>query len=235
MAIQTINIGNIANDGTGDDLRVAFAKVNSNFDDLDTRLLSSDTIEAENLGSSGEGLFAQRSDNVLQFRSLVAGEGITLTGTGNTVVVNSSIGLTTLNFVSDSGSIVASAGANSVNINGGQNIDTRVTGSQIFFDVDGTNLVQQDTAPVLGGSLNANNNDIINGGSFTASQFNGPLEGLVYGIDIRNLNQATSGFDFGGIQQSADSFLDFLILDSDVDFGTFAVPNPIEVDRGALA
>jgi len=29
MAIQTINIGNIANDGTGDDLREAFIKVNN--------------------------------------------------------------------------------------------------------------------------------------------------------------------------------------------------------------
>ena len=28
MAIQQINLGSAANDGTGDDLRVAFAKVN---------------------------------------------------------------------------------------------------------------------------------------------------------------------------------------------------------------
>ena len=31
MAIQTINVGNLANDGTGDDLREAFIKVNQNF------------------------------------------------------------------------------------------------------------------------------------------------------------------------------------------------------------
>ena len=31
MSIETINIGNIANDGTGDDLRSAFIKVNNNF------------------------------------------------------------------------------------------------------------------------------------------------------------------------------------------------------------
>ena len=34
MAIQTINIGTIANDGTGDDLREAFVKVNNNFTEL---------------------------------------------------------------------------------------------------------------------------------------------------------------------------------------------------------
>ena len=37
MTIQNINIGNIANDGTGDDLREAFRKVNENFDELDLR------------------------------------------------------------------------------------------------------------------------------------------------------------------------------------------------------
>ena len=31
MSIETINIGNIANDGTGDDLRQAFIKTNNNF------------------------------------------------------------------------------------------------------------------------------------------------------------------------------------------------------------
>ena len=34
MAIQTINLGTYANDGTGDDLRVAFQKVNANILEL---------------------------------------------------------------------------------------------------------------------------------------------------------------------------------------------------------
>jgi len=34
LSLQTINIGDYANDGTGDDLRTAFAKVNLNFDTL---------------------------------------------------------------------------------------------------------------------------------------------------------------------------------------------------------
>ena len=34
MAIQTINIGSSANDGTGDPLRTAFDKVNDNFVEL---------------------------------------------------------------------------------------------------------------------------------------------------------------------------------------------------------
>jgi hypothetical protein len=34
MALQTINIGASANDGTGDPLRTAFEKVNENFEAL---------------------------------------------------------------------------------------------------------------------------------------------------------------------------------------------------------
>ena len=35
MAINPINVGNAANDGTGDDLREAFIKINQNFQLLD--------------------------------------------------------------------------------------------------------------------------------------------------------------------------------------------------------
>ena len=34
MAQQTINIGALPNDGTGDPLRVAYGKINDNFDEL---------------------------------------------------------------------------------------------------------------------------------------------------------------------------------------------------------
>ena len=38
MANSIINIGTLANDGTGDDLREAFIKVNNNFSELYARL-----------------------------------------------------------------------------------------------------------------------------------------------------------------------------------------------------
>jgi hypothetical protein len=82
MAIQTINIGNYSNDGTGDDLRTAFEKVNANFSLLDTQ----DTTAASNLGS-GQGVFAQKSGSTLQFKSLVAGSNITLAADGNTITI----------------------------------------------------------------------------------------------------------------------------------------------------
>ena len=54
MAITRINVGTVANDSTGDDLRQAFVKVNNNFDELDARVVPQN--EAANLGA-GTGVF----------------------------------------------------------------------------------------------------------------------------------------------------------------------------------
>ena len=47
MAIQTIKIGTYPNDGTGDDLRTAFEKVNANFQELNVDI---NVASAENIG-----------------------------------------------------------------------------------------------------------------------------------------------------------------------------------------
>lgn len=46
MAKQTVNIGAIANDGTGDPLRTAFDKLNDNFDELYPDIVSVSTAGA---------------------------------------------------------------------------------------------------------------------------------------------------------------------------------------------
>lgn len=50
MAQQTINIGTVANDGTGDTLRTAGSKINDNFSELYNGIIFSNT---ETLTSSG--------------------------------------------------------------------------------------------------------------------------------------------------------------------------------------
>ncbi len=84
MPIQTINLGNYANDGTGDDLRTAFKKVNENFELVGGTL---GIINGENLGS-GVAVFKQR-DNAnltLEFKTLTSTDNsIEITSTDNTV------------------------------------------------------------------------------------------------------------------------------------------------------
>jgi hypothetical protein len=84
MPIQTINLGNYANDGTGDDLRTAFLKVNANFQLVGATL---GIIGGENVGS-GVGIFKRRdNDNLtLEFKSLTSTDNsIQITSTADTV------------------------------------------------------------------------------------------------------------------------------------------------------
>lgn len=88
MAIQTINLGGYANDGTGDDLRTAFEKVNANFEELDDLGITG----ASNLGA-GTGIYAGTTSSAitgdnLTFKSLVAGNNTTITSTATTITIN---------------------------------------------------------------------------------------------------------------------------------------------------
>jgi hypothetical protein len=104
MTIQTINIGNVVNDGLGDDLRTAFQKVNANFTDLSTQL----TTTATNLGATGVGVFKEKIGADLQFKKLVAGTKMLLDDTGNSIVVNNTSPDAYTRIDTDSGSILAS-------------------------------------------------------------------------------------------------------------------------------
>lgn len=103
MAIQTINIGNLVNDGLGDDLRTAFRKVNENFSELGTTL----TITASNIGSTGEGVFKQKTGSNLEFRNLVAGNKITLDSGTDFIRINSSQPDAFTSITTNDGSIIA--------------------------------------------------------------------------------------------------------------------------------
>ena len=122
MPIQTINIGNYANDGLGDDLRTAFEKVNANFDLLNT----TDTTAAANLGT-GTGVFAQKSGTSLQFKSLIGGSNITLSSNGTSVTINGSGNLSS----ETSPSLGGNLNMNGNNIIGGGNIEATIYGIDI--------------------------------------------------------------------------------------------------------
>lgn len=104
MAIQTINIGNVVNDGLGDDLRTAFQKVNANFTDLSAQL----TITASNVGATGVGIFKQKTGTNLEFKKLLAGTKMLLDETSTTVILNNTAPDAFTRFDTDSGSMLAS-------------------------------------------------------------------------------------------------------------------------------
>ena len=86
MTIQEINLGNYANDGTGDDLRTAFEKVNSNFSVISSTV---NIINGTNLGGGTE-IFAQKNLANLEFKTLTSTDNsVTITHDDTTVNLKS--------------------------------------------------------------------------------------------------------------------------------------------------
>jgi len=104
MTIQTINIGNVVNDGLGDDLRTAFEKVNANFADLSTQL----TITATNVGATGVGVFKEKVGADLRFKKLVSGTKMLLNENTDTVTVNNTAPDAFIRIDTDAGIMLAS-------------------------------------------------------------------------------------------------------------------------------
>jgi hypothetical protein len=104
MTVQTINIGNVVNDGLGDDLRTAFQKVNANFTELNGSL----TITAVNVNDTGVGVFKEKLGTELRFKKLVSGTKMLLTDTDTSIVLNNTAPDAFIRIDTDAGVMLAS-------------------------------------------------------------------------------------------------------------------------------
>jgi hypothetical protein len=80
-----LNLGKYPNDGTGDDLYTAFTKIKNTLNLINSELGVS---SAENIGTSGEGLFAGKVDNNLQFKKITGSNGVTITSTDTNINIS---------------------------------------------------------------------------------------------------------------------------------------------------
>jgi len=252
MAVQLINIGNVANDGTGDDLREAMIKINTNFEELDLR--DDEQTSASNLGDTGEGLFLRRNVYDLEFKKISAGANITLTADDNKIVIATpDIGVTDLTVTADTGNVVLDNSA-ALSIVGGTDITTSITGSVLTLAYNGITDLVSDTTPQLSADLDAQANNLLNVGTIATTGVTGPVTGnvtgntvgthtgdvtgnvvgSVHGIDIRTLlgNDAT---DFGDINPTVNNLLEYIIFNTDFEMGSFTAPNAATLDLGAIA
>lgn len=235
MAIELINVGSIANDGTGDDLREAMLKINANFEELDLR--DDEQTSASNLGS-GAGVFAQKLNYDLQYKSLVAGTDVTISSTDNEITINADGGLKTLEIQGDIGGVVLSPD-DVIKIVGTDEISTQLTENTLTIAYSGWKQLSDDPNPVLSSALDAGNNNINNVDTLTANVTTGlhlgNVVGNVYGIDVRDLNLYFDGYyDFGDIGKTYTSIIEWIAESADVDFGTFQNPDPRTIDLGAF-
>ena len=92
MDLQNINLGQYANDGTGDDLRTAFQKVNANF------ALLNDNVNISNGTNLGTGIpiFKQRNSANLEFKTVTSVDNsITITSSATEVNLKGNTNLST--------------------------------------------------------------------------------------------------------------------------------------------
>jgi len=225
MAMQNINIGNVANDGTGDSLREAFAKVNTNFTELDSRFAFTNTVE--NLGN-GQGLFYTKENNVLYFKSIVAGDNITLSASNNEITISSA---ETFTIQSDTDSTNISGVSKFFGIKGSSNIDTNITNNDVNISIDPNGLLALDPAPTLSADLNINNHNITSANTVTAATFIGNLVGTVNGLPVTDYS---SNLDLGAMVSNITSIGDYIIATTSIDYGSFITPASISSNFGSI-
>jgi hypothetical protein len=209
MAIQNINVGVLANDGTGDDLREAFIKVNQNFDDVDLRINAFTNQTAENIGPAGFGVFAQETAEVFQFRKLLPDPlnpetmSIRISDDGTSLYLSSTQAQTRFTDGTRSVSTPAEQFIQITGTGGAQaTVGTNTDGNIITID----SLLSRETAPSLSANLDANNNNITN-----VAELNG--------ITANELEEIF-GWDFGDFDTTASSIIQYIVKVSyDVDFG----------------
>jgi len=240
MAIELINIGQIANDGTGDDLREAFVKVNRNFEDLDLRDNEKTTVT--NTGT-GIGIFDNIVNYDIRLKSLVAGDNMVIDATpnGDILIASDTNAFTEITLEVENGEKTYLQNQN-IKIHGGVGIDVVLNEENGFIYVQNLfndKLVNEDD-PKLSANLDADDNDILAVNTIQARTFLGNVTGNVTGL-INGYDPSTIGpyfdqyFDFGNIGRTVDSIIDWMLEEANVDFGTFALPDPRTIDLGSIA
>lgn len=214
MAIELIDLGNIANDGTGDDLRTAFEKVNANFVELDANIDASTT--GANVGT-GAGVFKQKSGNELQFRSIDSGANLSVSVVGDKIVVDTDFegkDITVGSLTTTGGLYVATV------INAGT-----ITASAYTGNVIGTVYPPGPSRLIGIGSIVGYDPTY---GSLTYEP------ARVDGVSVQDLYRQVNTIDFGSITGTFTDPITYLLSQVGMDMGTFTSPAGFNVDGGSL-
>lgn len=217
------NIGNLANDGLGDDLRLAFSKVNNLFRDLYNEL----GVIGVNIGDGAE-VFKQKTLAELELRTIKGSSNVTVTQNDNDIEISSPLQNIFSQIVTSNGTVVATTPATILTLQGGNNVVVTRSGTTITIEAAPINTLTSDLE-LNGFDITGTGNIDING-NITANNY----EGDVFGFDGLSLAQGVFDVDFGNINGSTQNALQLLFFNSDFDFGTIAVPSETELDLGNI-
>ena len=237
MALQSINIGTAANDGTGDNLRVGGDKINDNFSEIYTAFgngstLSSLAVTAMNGATANELVTVGSTTTELDAEANLTFDGSTLAVTGN-------ITATTITLSNDSGLIVPDDG----NVGSASATDAMQISSAGIVTFKDDILIKDDGT--IGTASDADAITIAAAGAVTFSQ----RDVHSSGITIADGGQIGSASDADSIAIAANGVVTFsqapvfpdgsiALVDLDIDGGTdigadLATTDLIIVDDGA--
>lgn len=215
MNITLIDIGAVANDGTGDDIRTAFIKVNENFVELETSIDAS-TVAA-NLGS-GQGIFKEKVENELRFRSIDVGDRLSITTDGDRIVINTDF-------------LDRHIQVGSIETEGAAIIGTYVEAGQFRGHVLG-NVVGSVYPPEPDYIIGRGN---IIGVNAEVGELDPDYQpARVDGIAVKDLNSTINNFDFGNLDKVYTSAFGYLLDQVGIDLGTFISPASFDIELGTL-
>lgn len=221
MNISLIDIGAIANDGTGDDLRTAFIKVNENFVELDASIDAS-TV-AENMGD-GAGIFKEKVENELQFRSLAVEENLSITTDGDRIIIGTNFEDKTVRF---GGIEVIGINNGTMTIIGQNSVETGLFKGHLIGNVIGS--VHPLEPDYIIGTGN------IVGVSPQVGELDPEYRpARVDGVSVKDLDRAINNFDFGTLDRMFTAGAVYVLDQVGLDLGTFISPARFDVDLGTI-
>jgi hypothetical protein len=206
--LETINLGNLANDGTGDDLREAFRKTRDNFIQIESLL-----------------------DNAIFGSDLEAGDHISLVLVGDKIQVSvnfqGNVDFNDQNIVNvgdlQVGGVIELVGS-------GSRLFGNVTGT-LSGNVAGGTIYAGSNPVVAQGDVVGRNGLITNPSDPNYAP------ALVDGISIQDLNRSATTFDFGPIIFNATNAfvnpLSYVLSQVGYDGGSFSVDPAVQyIDAG---
>ena len=230
MTVSTINIGNIANDGTGDDLREAFIKVNNNFLELDARN-PEQTTASNAFADTGTtaGVFKEKDGFNLKFKNITAGDNVSFTTDDNQITI-STTGVVSVQYTADSGVVNPITATDLFKFAGSGGTTTALGVQNNIKQLTIDSRLSNESNPTLNGPLNANNNAITGVSTIQVSN----IDALIRGQDITDLDSLI-GFNFGTFSSGITNWIEYFESINPINLGTITAPGAVNIDLGSIA
>ena len=253
-----VYVGLVANDGTGDDLRTAFDKINDNFLYLGGRLGTAPS--GTNLGSTGESVFKEVVDFQYRFRKIDADGNLRVRLVGDVITLdfrpNSPVNFLGQN-ITNAGSVTATSfsGPLTGDVTGSVTGNAGTVTNGVYTTGDQTIGGSKTFTSTISGSVTGNAGSVTNGVYTTGDQtiggvktfnsaVNADLIGNVTGtirttgsdtyVDVSNLERRINTFDYGVINPVFVDPISYYLYAVGTDMGTFNNPSEFGIDAGTL-